>query len=123
MGAWKLSGLMLVTPATILTPQWHSGELATEVACGGDSVLDGSMLRLIKILLGLTLAWLGMAAAEHRTIPAEVFWESGFPWLASEDVAGAEPFEIPVYQLSCASRLESFTAILKGEEEPSPLFF
>lgn len=81
------------------------------------------MRRFFLILFCLSVAWFGAAAAEHRTIPAEVFWESGFPWLASEDMAGEEPFEIPVYKMSCASCLESFAAILSGEEEPSPLFF
>ena len=58
-----------------------------------------------------------------RIIPADAFWEVGFPWLAGEGNSSLEPFEMPVYQLSCASCLESFGAILKGEEEPSSLFF
>lgn len=123
MGTGKSSRLMLVIPATILRSPWNNGELATEVACGCVPVPDGNMRRLIEILLGLSLTLTSLAAAEHRTIPAEVFWESGFPWLASEDGAEGEPFEIPVYQISCASCLESFAAILDGEEDPSPLFF
>ncbi len=35
----------------------------------------------------------------------------------------SEPYEMPVYQLSCASCLESFAAILAGEVEGMPLFF
>lgn len=75
------------------------------------------------ISVSLILASAGGAKTQTSTIPEEVFWESGFPWLASEDDVGSKPFEMPVYQLSCASCLESFAAILSGAEEPSPLFF
>ncbi|GAB5559965.1 MAG: hypothetical protein SynsKO_16120 [Synoicihabitans sp.] len=60
---------------------------------------------------------------EGGIIPEEAFWEAGFPWLAVEPSENPEPFEIPVYQLSCSSCLDSFAAILSGEEEPSTLFF
>lgn len=65
----------------------------------------------------------GAAEVEARTIPAEVFWQQGFPWWDDTGQDVVEPWEIPVYQLSCATCLESFTAILNGEEEPAALFF
>lgn len=61
-------------------------------------------------------------SAEPSHIAPEVFWETGLPWLAPEEIAGSQPREIPVYQLSCASCLESFAAILSGDEEPSAIF-
>lgn len=78
---------------------------------------------LFHTLLGLAVLSAGMANDNPRAIPAEAFWESGFPWLATGEAEEARPYEMPVYQLSCASCLESFAAILDGEEDPSSLFF
>ena len=86
-------------------------------------VLGERMRWSLFLLIGLSFSQLSRAKDNHRTIPAEVFWQAGFPWLAEGALENPEPFEMPVYQLSCASCLESFTAILKGEEDPAALFF
>ena len=81
------------------------------------------MRRTLFILLSLSVLLVGQAKDDHRTIPAEAFWATGFSWFVESAETNPEPFEMPVYQLSCASCLESFGAILNGEEEPSSLFF
>ena len=94
------------------------------VATGKRSPVSPDMRRTVLItLMGLLTA--GAIAAEVRVLPKEAFWQAGFPWLADPeaDESSRQPWEIPVYQLSCASCLESFAAILKGEEGPSKLFF
>lgn len=78
---------------------------------------------MLIAMAGMGLLLIANARAESREIAAKVFWEAGFPWLAEAGESNPEPFEMPVYQLSCASCLESFGAILKRAEEPSSLFF
>lgn len=65
----------------------------------------------------------GAALGEAHTLPKEAFWQVGLPWLMESEEAERQPWEMPVYQLSCASCLESFAAILAGEEDPAELFF
>lgn len=78
------------------------------------------MRALFTSVFGLLVS-LGVMAAEQELMPEERIWQTGFPWLAEEG-ASSQPFEVPVYQLSCASCLETFAALLNGEEEPSALF-